>query len=160
MADSHKTGNAAFAFEQDLVDLKKYARVDLRTSDTMELANDCFMLAREHWLAGVNGEDPVGPGEAFRIRDALEGCVRLRYLVVIKLLAVKSTDYIDAKRFGAGGVEAEAHVFDLGDGRHAGGVGFTARSSDRTYDPSADLRTNFYNALEDALSEKLPDAKL
>lgn len=51
------SGNATYAFVEDLRDLTRFGNVELRTSDDMELANHCVMLVRKHSLASysING---------------------------------------------------------------------------------------------------------
>ncbi len=162
-ATTEPSGNATYAFAEDLRDLSKFGNVDLRTSDDMELANHCVMLVRKHSLASYalrGGGMRAAEWDDFLARGLLQACAQLRYLVIVKTSAFKASEYVDKKSFIGGNVSGELLVFDLDTGAFAGGVPFSAESSDSTKGKSDDdLRSNFYSAIESALRKALPGAK-
>lgn len=159
-------GNAIYAYEQDLQNIEKLQRNPLRWNFNAELVNHCFMMVRKKMLAGGHYEtysrDPMTwKGDEHRVVSELPQCAALRYLMVVKVDLLKETEYIDKEKFAAGGAAAQVHVYDLeADGKHLGGVEFFALSSDAAHDPSSDLRVNFSRAMEKAIRDHLPDARL
>lgn len=161
-------GNAFYAFEADLRSLDRYQRNALRYNFNGEYINDCFQMVRKKGLAGGDFEtysrDPMPWTHSEHIVGMkLPYCAALRYLLVIKVDAFLGAEYVDKEKFGGGGANAQVHVFDLDTGgKHLGGVTFEAESSKyvRNRDIDADLRGNFYKALQKAVRTQLPDADL
>ena len=160
------SANATLLFDRDLKDeYLSYARVDLRTAGTMMLGNDCVAMVRRHTKAGIHDatydRDPMWQDEV-QTTDANRACSQLRYLIVVRLLDYDASAYIDKKTFKGGSVRGEALVFDLDTGgTFAGCVPFVAESSAFTKaSHDSDLATNFYRAMETAVTKVLPDAKL
>lgn len=158
------TGNAIFAFHQDLLDLTAYPAIPLRSAASSKLANDCWSLSRKKVFAGIKMDrrDPMLPeGDQPQLRTTIEMCKLLRYLIVINLTAFKGTDYIDKESFGAGKASGDALVFDLRTGKYLGGVPFKAESSKFTKSsPDSDLWNNFYESIRSALEPKMPGSHL
>jgi hypothetical protein len=160
-------GNAIYAYDADLRSIERYQKNPLRYNFNGQLVNDCFMMVRKKMLAGGDFEtysrDPMPwKGDEHIVREKLPECAALRYLVIVKLDAFQDTKYIDKEKFGGGGALAQAHVFDLeAGGKYAGGVAFSAKSSDYVKgDIDSDLQNNFFKAMESAIKAKLPDAAL
>lgn len=161
------SGNALYAFENDLRSIDRYQRNPLRYNFNGEIVNDCFMIVRKKMFAGgdfttYNREPKTWEGEEHVVGMKLPSCAVLRYLIVVKLEAFKGTEYIDKEKFGGGGAIAQAHIFDIeAGGKYAGGVSFTAQSSSYVSggNTDQDLRENFYKAMQGELRKHLPDAR-
>jgi len=153
-------GNAAVAFREDFKDLTGYASNPVRWYGA-DILDDCYMLVRNKQLATHwNGNKNTSPFPS-DAQNHLPRCTLIRYVLLVDFKAFELPKEIDKQHFAGGGVTANVLVVDLDTGKYAGGVSFTAGSSDWSgKDLEYDFRNNVFKAFEAAIQKALPDARL
>ncbi len=149
--------NAAFANIEDLGE--SFAWVHERPFHSSGFANSCYRIVRHNDVPSAHTKMGDQKFTMFdnRIIDTTKTCLQLRYLVVTKVIDFKDFKFLEDKKFIGGTFKAEAHVFDIETGAHAGGVTFEGASSSETSDPESDLEDRFNRARVAALTTALPD---
>lgn len=149
--------NTAFANIEDLGE--SFAWVQEKPFYSSGLASSCYRIVRHNDVPSRHTRMGDQKFTIFddRIIDTIAQCLQLRYLVVTKVIDFKDFKFLEDKKFLGGSFKAEAHVFDVETGAHAGAVTFEGASSSETSDPERDLENRFNTARVAALTAALPD---